>query len=586
VTEAFDAADTYYYRSMARAQRLRDARATCNGDLSARELDQTCGSVEHLLYVLRRQRRSVAAADAAERRFARCVRALDAVKRDVLSSFKNEDTRSFFVLPRQASTFAWLLRQRNSLDTLLSAAKAARLVHKAVANAETVPELRPGGVATGAAAALKEVEAEVAKARASLDAHVAPSLACDAVFDESKDTSLPNDLSKTSSETSSEERAWRVSACALATGELHATLHANFATIKRAREIVEGVFVSAAEANRACHAPNGSGDDASFAPLPGWEPLRALLREGARDAEAYADAEKEQGRLVDETQSETEKALTASASTEASRAAVAAAAARFAAAAEAGVGAALVWAQTAKRASEDELDSSDAHISRDGRDDPSAKEKEEEKEKEKETPTIDGAEQTLNAAMSPARLVAVARRVEAMCSALAELTDCAHGSHGPLDDVSRGVVAAASARAAELAPLLTLVGVAFRRAFASYLRFHRASAKLEAVLSSVAVGLCLEGFCASAEEAEGGEGDDGREDDGRRRRHGHGRGRGQEGRLRRDRGRGADSRPGGHGEARRRRSRRDEEKRRRRGHRDAERFRGGRARLVRRRRSR
>ena len=339
VTEAFDAADTYYYRSMARAQRLRDARATCNGDLSARELDQTCGSVEHLLYVLRRQRRSVAAADAAERRFARCVRALDAVKRDVLSSFKNEKekersekkqnegllpassslTRSFFVLPRQASTFAWLLRQRNSLDTLLSAAKAARLVHKAVANAETVPELRPGGVAAGAAAALKEVEAEVAKARASLDAHVAPSLACDAVFDESKDTSLPNDLSKTSSETSSEERAWRVSACALATGELHATLHANFATINRAREIVEGVFVSAAEANRACHAPNGSGDDASFAPLPGWEPLRALLREGARDAEAYADAEKEQGRLVDETKSETEKALTASASTEASR---------------------------------------------------------------------------------------------------------------------------------------------------------------------------------------------------------------------------------------------------------------------------
>ena len=45
VTEAFDAADTYYYRSMARAQRLRDARATCTGDLSARELDQTCGSV-------------------------------------------------------------------------------------------------------------------------------------------------------------------------------------------------------------------------------------------------------------------------------------------------------------------------------------------------------------------------------------------------------------------------------------------------------------------------------------------------------------------------------------------------------------
>ena len=142
----------------------------------------------------------------------------------------------------------------------------------------------------------------------------------------------------------------------MATGELVTTLRANFVSIKRAREIVEGVFVSAAEANRACHAPNGSGDDASFAPLPGWEPLRALLREGARDAEAYADVVPQQGRLVDETRSETEKSPSASASsasTEASRAAVAAAAARFAAAAEAGVGAALVWAQTAKRASED-----------------------------------------------------------------------------------------------------------------------------------------------------------------------------------------------------------------------------------------
>ena len=167
--EAFDAADAYYYRSMARAQRLRDARGNAvSGDVSARELDAACGSVEHLLFTLRKQRRAVGAAADAEARFAECARALDGVKRDVFKTFKTKETketltpsislRRTVLLPRQASTKAWTLRQRRSLDTLLSAAKAARLVHKAVANAEPVPELRPGGVQGGAAAALTRVE--------------------------------------------------------------------------------------------------------------------------------------------------------------------------------------------------------------------------------------------------------------------------------------------------------------------------------------------------------------------------------------------------------------------------------------------
>ena len=134
-----------------------------SGDVSARELDAACGSVEHLLFTLRKQRRAVGAAADAEARFAECARALDGVKRDVFKTFKTKETketltpsislRRTVLLPRQASTKAWTLRQRRSLDTLLSAAKAARLVHKAVANAEPVPELRPGGVQGGAAAA-------------------------------------------------------------------------------------------------------------------------------------------------------------------------------------------------------------------------------------------------------------------------------------------------------------------------------------------------------------------------------------------------------------------------------------------------
>ena len=488
--EAFDAADAYYYRSMARAQRLRDARGNAvSGDVSARELDAACGSVEHLLFTLRKQRRAVGAAADAEARFAECARALDGVKRDVFKTFKTKETketltpsislRRTVLLPRQASTKAWTLRQRRSLDTLLSAAKAARLVHKAVANAEPVPELRPGGVRGGAAAALTRVEADVAAARAKLDAHVAPALACSGFR---KNDGIRNGTTAEETESS----PWRVSACALATGELRETLRANFAVVAEARAVVEGVFASAAAAARACHAPNGSGDADAFAPLPGWEPLRALLREGAEDADAFA------------AERAAEESAENGAPAAAAASAVAAAAERFAAAAEAGVGAALVWAQTAKRASEDDSERPDGDDETLGA------------ESEAPAPTMVGAERVLRAAMSPAKLCRVAKHVEEACAALAELTDAAHGARGPLDDASRSVVAAASARAAELAPLLALLGGAFRRAFAAYLHFHRASAKLEAVLSSLAAGVCLEGFCARPDEEEGGEGEDGK----------------------------------------------------------------------------
>ena len=406
------------------------------------------------------------------------------------------------LLPRQASTKTWTLRQRRSLDTLLSASKAARLVHKAVANAEPVPELRPGGVQGGAAAALTRVEADVAAARAALDAHVAPALETRTRL-ERDSNALARSPRLNAAEEEDEERAWRVSACALATGELRETLRVNFATTRKSRDVVEGVFASAAAAANfsACPAPNGSGDAEAFAVLPGWEPLRTLLRKGARDAETYASECEEARReaaLLPAPAAEKAKAEKAEA--------VAAAATRFAVAAEAGVGAALVWAQTVKRASDGDAErpADDAaeqeHVS-DGREEASV-------------PTMVGAELRLRAAMSPSKLVAAATRVEEACAALAELSDAARSGldSGLLDsnDACVSVAAAAAARAAELAPLLALVGAAFRRAFAAYLHFHRASAKLEAVLSSLAVGVCLEGFCARPEEDPGaGEGEEG-----------------------------------------------------------------------------
>ena len=78
--KCFDAADAYYYRSMARVQRLRTVRGAAHSDLSSREVDVACGSVEHLLHILRRQRRNVAAAARVERGVSSLTNALDALE--------------------------------------------------------------------------------------------------------------------------------------------------------------------------------------------------------------------------------------------------------------------------------------------------------------------------------------------------------------------------------------------------------------------------------------------------------------------------------------------------------------------------
>ena len=137
-----DAPDARYFKSMARTQRLRAVRNAAHTDLSAREVDAACGAVEHLLHILRAQRR---AGRPRRRRLPALAVVADAT----------EALRADGVPPPQSATREWTVRQRDTLDGLVAAAAAAKLVHKAVSAAESTPMLRPGSSAAGAAAATR-----------------------------------------------------------------------------------------------------------------------------------------------------------------------------------------------------------------------------------------------------------------------------------------------------------------------------------------------------------------------------------------------------------------------------------------------
>ena len=207
--EAFDAADAYYFKSMARTQRLRAVRNAAHTDLSAREVDAACGAVEHLLHILRAQRRAVASAAEAEAALAVVADATEALRADG-------------VPPPQRATREWTVRQRDTLDGLVAAAAAAKLVHKAVSAAESTPMLRPGSSAAGAAAAtLAKVSDTFAAARSTLDPFVTPAIRANE-GDISGDAGVGVGVSG--------ESAW--SAPALATRSLRDALAANFETMK------------------------------------------------------------------------------------------------------------------------------------------------------------------------------------------------------------------------------------------------------------------------------------------------------------------------------------------------------------------
>ena len=192
--------------------------------------------------------------------------------------------------------------------------------------------------------------------------------------------------------------------------------------MKTAARRVESAFDAAANAAREASA---GVDDA--APLPGWEPLRALLADATKDAEAFEaggfprDDELARGRALSgrETRHLAKLVDAKIASAADAPAVVAAAAARFSAEAEAAVAAALVWAQNVKSAADGpERKGKGGDASDDAMDD----------EDEDETPTMPGTEAALSGAIGASRVRRVAARASAAAAALSEMIDAAHAA--------------------------------------------------------------------------------------------------------------------------------------------------------------
>ena len=556
----FDEAEAYYFRSMAKAQRLRSARGAAHGDVSRREVDAACGSVDHLLHLLRRQRRVVAEAAAAEAALTRRWVALEGVLRDAKRHAEENATNAndandandasapgadrfhaATVLPPQRQTRLWTLRQRALLTGWRRRRRTRRWRTKPRA-ARSRRGAQPGaGAEVNAAATLADARDAVRDARARLDPFLRPILLCD---EDDDDVDMDADADADRGGASTKRSADEKNACrglersaaerggwalrhAPATRELRDVVVANFATLRRV----------AASVSRATEAAERSASAAGLAnaeALPGWRPARAILREAASDADAF-DA----GDLPDEDEKKTrpkkkrttgakkrwrwtreerppETAATTTARRRRAAEAVAASAARFSAAVESAVAASLVWAQGVKAATDGETVETVETVS--GGE--AAREEREEDRSDSDSdavPTMTGAEAALSARSARPRLRRVAAVRASAPAALAEMTDAV----APLDDFlplraakepprshrSRGVRSRGRARRAA-----RLSRAAARSALVEYVEFHRASAKLESVLASLYVGVCAEGFCApppaSAEgEEDGGEGD-------------------------------------------------------------------------------
>ena len=178
--------------------------------------------------------------------------------------------------------------------------------------------------------------------------------------------------------------------------------------MKTAARRVESAFHAAANAAREASA---GVDDA--APLPGWEPLRALLADATKDAEAFEaggfprddelarDAHSRDAKLVDAKIVDAKLVDAKIASAAEAPAVVAATAARFSAEAEAAVAAALVWAQNVKSAADGpERKGKGGDASDDAMDD----------EDEDETPMMPGTEAALSGAIDAWRRARPRRR--------------------------------------------------------------------------------------------------------------------------------------------------------------------------------
>jgi len=161
-SDALASADAYYYRSMARVQRLWRVRSEHNPDLTSREVEIATRSCEHLLHIIRCQRATITAAATAETELE--------LARDALGAM----TRASDAIPAQRFTELWLIEQRHLIDRFDAARVDIALLNKAVSAAEPLAEVKTmTSVVVDALAACKEA-ARLARER--LDPFMASTL--------------------------------------------------------------------------------------------------------------------------------------------------------------------------------------------------------------------------------------------------------------------------------------------------------------------------------------------------------------------------------------------------------------------------
>ncbi|GBG67611.1 hypothetical protein CBR_g741 [Chara braunii] len=130
-------ADDYYYKNMARMQRMWQCALEFNKDLSLREVEVSARYVEHLLHLQRVQRRN---ADA----FAEKVAHIVCTSQIISLLGKETENEDNMVLPFQSFTRTWMWRAKSYTDRLVSTASEAIVLLETVNSVGIDTSLDPG----------------------------------------------------------------------------------------------------------------------------------------------------------------------------------------------------------------------------------------------------------------------------------------------------------------------------------------------------------------------------------------------------------------------------------------------------------
>jgi midasin len=245
-------ADVYYFRSIARVQRLQAAVAAPHKDLAAHEVAAAARGAEHLLYLLRRQRAALGAAAASAARLeAAAGWATAAAGGGAGGAAGGEATIAPPPLPPQAWARGAIGAQARLLEGLSHTLDGQARLLGALAGVE--PEARAKAALASAAGRAGRYAARAGAAKAALEAEAA-----------------------------------RLRGCPVVDAPALAVVRANYAA---AAELAADADAARAEVALREAGGDGDGDEGEAAPPPGWDLVCACLAHAAHEGGAFAEAE-------------------------------------------------------------------------------------------------------------------------------------------------------------------------------------------------------------------------------------------------------------------------------------------------------